>query len=430
MATALSDAFRISVLPQGVDGLLEVLPTLLDEDAAYASRDLITGDAVRLMVDRYTTQQVTNFASKDGFSDSGAGGEFHQISEGDELWTAYQMYSRLHETEPDAAQPYFTRAQNLVGYYVNTWPDGAWERAKQNPCLLDHVYGWGLKDWGLRENDDAALAVLEALVLDTRAFLIEMDWYAGYTGAFGGGQRRWARLLRLGVAAGEVSSEPNVLEFRDQVVENVMTTPHWDDDAGMYYWGENRTNNVFEGGYAAGWRGASSFHIGMLADSMWQLHRVLRGGTNIGSWTAADVKTRIVRMADWIVQYGRDPNLPDDNPNTDGFETGASMGLQNGTTLQHRSASFSAYNVSLVNMLVFAYKLTGDASYLERAWTHFLDTQNNYTSGLSSSPTTIDHYVDSLLSSANGFAYLRVNKGELQYCYALFENGGAPIIVR
>jgi hypothetical protein len=83
------------------------------------------------------------------------------------------------------------------------------------------------------------------------------------------------------------------------------------------------------------------------------------------------------------------------------------------------------YTIAPVNGLVFAYKFTGEQSYLDAAWNLWI----RFHKSESGEERTIGHYVDSQLSSANGFRLLRHNKGELQYVYALFENGGNPTLV-
>ncbi|MEM9187578.1 MAG: hypothetical protein AAGF12_00280 [Myxococcota bacterium] len=429
MAVATSAAFELQVLPEASEALLGELPTLQDEDRAYARRGLLTTGAVRLITDGNDASRLDRYRNKSDFEGGGRAGEFHETTEGDELWTAYQMYRRLRDFEPGAAEVYRTRAENLANYYKNIWPDDAWRASQSDPCNLDHVYGWGLRDWAVGEGDAQARAVVEAIARDVRQFLIDSNWYRGYQSALGRAQRRWARLLRLAVAAAEVSADPTVIEFRDQVVESVFSSEQWDPTAGMYFWDGGKTDREFGvNAFAAGWRACSSFHIGVLADSLWQLYRSLRGGRAIRGVTAEDVRSRIIAMANWVVRHGRDASLTSDNPNSPNPQTGASMG-SNGTMTQHRSASRSTYNISLVNLLVFAYKLDGNPTYLDRAWDHFLDTQHNYFGGQRTERSSIEHYVDSRLASALGFAYLRVNKGELQYAYALFENGGSPRVL-
>jgi hypothetical protein len=78
--------------------------------------------------------------------------------------------------------------------------------------------------------------------------------------------------------------------------------------------------------------------------------------------------------------------------------------------------------------LVFAYKLTGDRTYLDRAWTLYKNWQEGQ--GLGGQAGVVDHYVDSHMALGTDFQFLTYNRGELQYVYALFENAGAPMLVR
>ena len=78
-----------------------------------------------------------------------------------------------------------------------------------------------------------------------------------------------------------------------------------------------------------------------------------------------------------------------------------------------------------VNGLVVAYKFTGDRSYLERAWTRY----TNWQAARSGTTGQLENIVDSQIASATGFRFLSNNKGELQYVYTLFENGGEPLTI-
>lgn len=78
-----------------------------------------------------------------------------------------------------------------------------------------------------------------------------------------------------------------------------------------------------------------------------------------------------------------------------------------------------------VNGLVVAYKFTGDRFYLELAWTRY----TNWQAARSGTTGQLENIVDSQIASATGFRFLSNNKGELQYVYALFENGGEPLTI-
>src|SRR5262249_44894126 len=85
------------------------------------------------------------------------------------------------------------------------------------------------------------------------------------------------------------------------------------------------------------------------------------------------------------------------------------------------------YTTSLVNTLVRGYRYTGDAHYQARAKEFF----NRGTKGIYGEPIKraaaddeVAHFIDTEFDSSSGFLYLDHNKGELQYVYLVFENGG------
>jgi hypothetical protein len=79
---------------------------------------------------------------------------------------------------------------------------------------------------------------------------------------------------------------------------------------------------------------------------------------------------------------------------------------------------------------MMGYKLTGDSHFYCRAQYFF----NRGTKGIYGSSTereTADqefkHLVDSKFATATGNVYLDYNRGELQYTYMVFENGGRAV---
>jgi hypothetical protein len=83
-----------------------------------------------------------------------------------------------------------------------------------------------------------------------------------------------------------------------------------------------------------------------------------------------------------------------------------------------------------------AYKFTGNTTYLTQAKYYF----NRGTKGPQdvsgdsacrqrpAGDTVVEHFVDTRFDSSSGYEYLDHNKGELQYTYLLFENGGLPLV--
>jgi len=89
------------------------------------------------------------------------------------------------------------------------------------------------------------------------------------------------------------------------------------------------------------------------------------------------------------------------------------------------------YTSALVNTLVAGYKLTGEQHFLDRAKYQF----NRGTKGVygdctarAAADNVVHHFVDTIFDTSTGNFYLAYNKGELQYTYLLFENGGLPTV--
>ncbi len=79
--------------------------------------------------------------------------DIHGDGEGDDLWTWYQQYLR---TGSPLAR---TWAQRWRDYFVNVYPTDVIKDDAQFD--YDHIYGWGLVLWGVKERDPAALAAAE-----------------------------------------------------------------------------------------------------------------------------------------------------------------------------------------------------------------------------------------------------------------------------
>jgi hypothetical protein len=82
---------------------------------------------------------------------------------------------------------------------------------------------------------------------------------------------------------------------------------------------------------------------------------------------------------------------------------------------------------------VFAYKLTGDESYLNKAFGclegFFANVDAAWVSDREPATNKVPFFCDACISSGDGFNFLAFNKGQLQYIYAIFENGGNPATV-
>jgi hypothetical protein len=189
----------------------------------------------------------------------------------------------------------------------------------------------------------------------------------------------------------------------------------------MYFYGEFSTDsNLGAGSYAAGARQFSPFQIGVLTEALAEAYRTT-GDTTI--------RDRLVRMADFLDTYGLDSTYQ---------YSCSTMGIVGGQPYCSYNAGQEVkfwdpvYTIALVDSFVYAYKYTGNIAYYNRA----LYFWNRGTKGIYGSPTSrcstdtvVCHFADTLFDSAVSYLYLQFNKGELQYGYRLFENGGFPTIV-
>ncbi len=90
------------------------------------------------------------------------------------------------------------------------------------------------------------------------------------------------------------------------------------------------------------------------------------------------------------------------------------------------------YTSSLVNLCVMAYKFTGTTAYLTKAQHIFLrGTKGLYPSSTSreAADNVVGHFMDTRFESSTSNYFLYDNKGDLQYTYLLFENGGVPTVI-
>lgn len=401
-----SDSVNVTVsnnlppLPPGADTL--TIPSADDERSTYTkwgwswSADQ-EPEAVREPIANYTVSDV----------------DLHGDTEGDDLWTYLMMYRR-------SGNPvYYYRALAWADYFKQY--RGSDEYRYDEGFLHDHMYGWGLVEWyrytcEQGTCDDAALLAAEALAGDVEAYWstrMDNDWpvpgefrMAYYS------LRQGARHLLLAAYLAEETGKQRWVELRDRLTELWMQSPDW-DSRGMYFHGDWQTDNYLgEGTYAAGGRYVSTFQIGILAEAFFHVWRAT---------LRSDIRQRLVDMAKFVNQYALEPNCD---------YAASSFGIVDGKPwYSYTCGEFwdPVYTTSLVNTLVLAYKLTGERAYYDRA-KHFFNRGTKGVYGSSTERAAADdavaHFVDTKFSSATGDKYLDYNRGELQYTYLIFENGG------
>lgn len=373
----------------------------------------------------YTSGQAPNLPANPTFSVTDPGS--HNDTEGDDLWTSLMMYRRGGGTG------YLDRAKAWVTYfktrYLQCLPaTGETFCFDRDNFLMDHVYGWGLVAWyeytcATGTCDTAALTVAEDIAAQVEDFWAHRannrttyptpgQWRMAYYDLRGP-----ARHLLLVTRVAEATGKQRWITLRDRLIDLWMQSPDW-DNRGTYPASQEATDSALGAGtYASGVRENSAFQIGILAEAFDQVHRVTG---------RQDVKDRLIAMANYVNQFGLDPTYQ---------YTGSRFGHKNGVPWHNYSSSGSAnfwdsvYTTSLVNTLVLGYKHSGNKTLYDRA-KYFL---NRGTKGIYGDPsvrtagdTQVHHFIDSTFDSGSGDFYFRYNKGELQYTYLLFQNGGLP----
>jgi hypothetical protein len=347
--------------------------------------------------------------------------DIHGDTEGDDLWTYLHMYRRTGE------KGYFDRAAAWARYFKEDYRTCVGE-GYADFCYdldafgADHLWGWGLVDWYLFTGDLQALEEAERLAEVVEALHGPNTTFGCYVvdACLEYGPRGAARHLLLVTRVAEVTREARWIALRDKILDRILTAPEWDEELGMYFVGEWSTDSwLWEGAYASGARIQSSFQVGWLSEALYRAY--LATGRE-------EIRERLVSMARFVAAYGLDPQYQ---------YTGSAFGVVNGQVWHDYSSQQPVtfwdpvYTTSLVNTLVLGYKYSGDPQLLGAAKTFF----NRGTKGIYGEPTArragdneVSHFIDTEFASAHGYFYLDNNKGELQYTYLIFENGGDPTV--
>jgi hypothetical protein len=245
--------------------------------------------------------------------------------------------------------------------------------------------------------------------------------------------RQPARHLLLAVRVAEATQNPRWVALRDRLLDLWLQSPDWEwidagHTVGMYYVGAFNTNGAISGSgsacqyndvagcpYHDGARVVSPFQVGILTEAFDQAYRTTG---------RRELVDRMVAMARYTYAYGLDPTYQ---------YTAATFGIVNGALWHSYSANGPTtwwdpvYTTSLVNTLVRGYKYTGDRSFYDKARYYFnRGTKGEYgsTTQRNAADNVVHHFVDTRFTSSSGYFYYDYNKGELQYTYLLFENGG------
>ena len=427
MATSASNSFNIGI---GV-APTSSMPTVLDEKATYTLWGWTWTEA--------TANPAYNSAP--GYAITNPDASFiHSETESDDVWNYVQAYRR----RTAGRDGYKQRADAWRNYYVNTFAPGADEYDTDVGFLYDHFYGWGLQEYATLFGDAGAAA--KALTICTTLH----DWWAaggrngpGGTWPVAGsfdmahyGHRGPARNLHTAVVIADATSDAKAIALRDRLIDLWLASPDWDNTNGMYWVSSEQMG--FYGvtpplSFAAGDRAVSSFHIGQLAEAFFAAW--LSPNVTAGRKTA--LRARIVAMATWMLHNGLDPTY---RYCSNELGIRGSGGAWWNYSLNGPTTSWDgSYTVSIVNLLVMAYKFTGDRNFLDATPANNLypakycferGTKNVFgsTTAREAPDGVVAHFVDTRFDTSTGSVFLYNNKGELQYTYLIFENGGAPTV--
>lgn len=332
--------------------------------------------------------------------------DVHEDTEGDDLWTYLMMYRRTGQ------QLYLNRANAWLRYFKDDYLNSASYDADGQQQGLDHTYGWGLIDWYLKFGDAAALAAAKAIGRkvesyyqpDTPFGCLAVSVCMQYSLRLAG--RHLLLLTRLS------ELDASFIGIRDRVLNFVINSPWWVEAYGSYF------SDAPVATYGVGARVVSTFELGVLVEGMYQAWRVTQRD---------DIKVKLIAIADFVDDYGLDDVVQ---------YSGSRFGIVGGVKWHNDpnpGGDFwdTHYTIALVNTLVYGYKLTGTVAYLDRAKFFF----NRATKAIYGSKTAraaadnqVHHFIDTEWDTSDLGKTLKVNKGELQYCYQIFENGGLPSV--
>ena len=420
MAIASSNPFSVGIRVPTVS----TMPTVQDERNAYALWGWTWNEATANPA--YNSAPGYNITSPD----------IHGDTEGDDLWSYLQAYNR----RSGGRDGYLQRAQAWRNYYVNIF-EGSTEYANDAQSFgCDHFYGWGLQEYATQFGDLGAAA--EALKICTRVhdqwatrqggnWPVPGNFLMAYFGHRGG-----ARNLHTAVVIADATGDAKATELRDRLIDLWLQSRDWDNVNGMYWVSEEQMGYYSltpRLSYAAGDRAVSSFHIGQLAEAFFAAWL----SPNVTPARKTALRSKIVAMATWMRANGLDPTYRYCSSTLGIKGSGGawwSYSLNPNVTFWD-----GVYTTSLVNLLVMGYKFTGDSTFLSgpasdghypAQYCFSRGTKSVYGSTTQQVPdNVVGHFVDTTFDSSTENVYLAYNKGELQYTYLLFENGGAPTVL-
>ena len=410
------------------------VPSLQDETDFYSN---VMGWTIPNGADDYTDIATGGYTWNPS-SAADLGSNMHGDTEGDELWTWDQQWKR-HGVKP-VGNGSTTKnwRDDLLAVFKNTLLTELDEH--EGPGRpgsgygYDHLYSQGLCTIYNDTRDSEILPVLAGI----RTRLENVSQYQ--TLASGGSLsvanwegRNVARWTISAAYATQATNDPAWVAIRDDLVRAYETSPDWEEGGvianggGLFFASRGQSNFVNGSGgtsaYDGGRRFHSAFQVGLIAEAMWRCY--VQTGSSV-------LRDRLIKIARYVQHYAHEPSWV--YPNVGGRfgheGNGSRWHIAGGDGSATNAAKDCSYDISLVNAMVIGYKLTGEAGMLGFARTLF-SRGNRYDPGGSRSlwaPLDEVHkYVD--LQCDPSRKRFQFNKGQLQYCYLLFENGGNPTVV-
>ena len=273
-------------------------------------------------------------------------------------------------------------------------------RVDYHPWFLDHLFGWGLVDWYYLTGDVSAREAAEDLAeLSERLY---SGWTPGVD-EVGGNMRRGARNLTLAVRVWECTQSTRWANLMNRIASFFKQAPDW-DPRGFYYY-------------------TDSSHPGARYNSPIYLYALATAFDRyINATGDPTIRSRAIAIANFVKQYGMHRTwnytgqffaLDYGSPGAlwhDWFDTGDLAGF------------VPNYSIMLVNSLTLGYRLTGDASLLDRAkyhWDRGSKGQKSVPSTPLAGPTQVGKFVNATILTNN--VYYRWN-GELAFTTDFFHD--------
>jgi len=406
-------------------------PSLQDETDYYnnVAGWTIPGDAQNFGDSGYSWGSSTNYNIND---------DLHGGTEGDVLWTWDQQYKRYGTVTVGAGRTTANWRSDVLANFkaqllnaLDTEVSGGADFSVAG-WGMDHVYGQGLCVIYNDTGDSTILPVLNGI----KSRLEGLSRYQTLLSNPAQPMAYWearapARWTIVAAYAYQATGDSGWGAIRDAMVAGWSNSTDWEEGGvianggGCYF--ASREQAGYEGGgtaaYDAGRRFHSAFELALAVEGMWRCY-VQTGD--------ATLRERLVKIARYVEHYAHDPTWVGPN-------VGSRFGHQGDGTRWHKDGGDSgsvntvsadpSYDIALVNTCVIGYKLTGDSALLTRAQVHFSRGNRWRPWGTQLAPITEVHrYVDTVPDTAPNLEF-SWNKGQLQYCYMLFENGGVPGLV-